>query len=300
MTFDEIGLWVNVTLCILSFILAAISVVTVIVSLRQNGKLLKMSSEQLSEMRKERELAIQPILTFSNPRFVVEKPRLFYTPPTNEYSLSSRFRLRMDVENISSAVAINIVCTGVGMVHDNENVFVGTPSSTRINILGDSKESLDFMFVERKRGAVFNSLREESIRMLPQGQLEVVFMNTSGGAFRMVKRYLIYPGEEELNKIRSWHSIVSSAEVEYKEEFKELRKNRENNDLLFDKLKEKVDKAAGEENEVVIECVELDDFFVYEPITIEEYKRIVQECHFGRFVGRDRHCFVKDLEGENK
>ena len=65
MTFNEISLWVNVTLCILSFILAAISVVTVIVSLRQNGKLLKMSSEQLSEMRKERELAIQPILTFS-------------------------------------------------------------------------------------------------------------------------------------------------------------------------------------------------------------------------------------------
>ena len=65
MTFNEISLWVNVTLCILSFILAAISVVTVIVSLRQNSKLLKMSSEQLSEMRKERELAIQPILTFS-------------------------------------------------------------------------------------------------------------------------------------------------------------------------------------------------------------------------------------------
>lgn len=61
MTFNEISLWVNVTLCILSFILAAISVVTVIVSLRQNGKLLKMSSEQLSEMRKERELVIMSI-----------------------------------------------------------------------------------------------------------------------------------------------------------------------------------------------------------------------------------------------
>jgi hypothetical protein len=203
------------------------------------------------------------------------------------------------VENISSAVAINIVCTGVSMVHEAESVFEGKPSSKRINILGDSKEKLDFMFVERKRGAVFNSLREESVRMLPQGQLEVVFMNTSGGAFRMVKRYVIYPGEEALNKIRSWHSIVSSAEVEYKEEFKELRKNREKNSLLFDKLKEKVDRAAGEESEVVIECVELDDFFVYEPITIEEYKRIVQECHFGIFVGRNKHCLqFEPLSGQ--
>lgn len=299
MSIDEISLWVNVILCILSFLLAAISVVTVILSLKQNGKLIQMSNEQLSEMRKERELSIQPVLVFSNPRFVVERPKLFYSPPDDEYLISSRFRLKIDVENISSAVAINIVCTGVGVVHDEDKVFKGKPASERINILGDSKETLDFLFVERKQGAVFDSLREENVMLLPKGEIEAVFMNTSGGAFRMAKKFVIYPGEEELSKIRIWHSIVSSAEVTYKEELKELRSKKERDSLAFARLQDYVAKAAGEEDEVVIECVELEENFVYESITTEDYKNIVKERHFGRFVGRGGHCYVKRVE-ENK
>ena len=39
-----IGDWINVTLCILSFILAAISVVTVVITLRQNHKIIEESN----------------------------------------------------------------------------------------------------------------------------------------------------------------------------------------------------------------------------------------------------------------
>jgi len=296
MTLGKITLVINTVLCILSFILAVTSVISVIVSLRQNGKLIQTSNEQLNEMRKERELANQPILAFLNPKFVVEKPRLFYTPPEDEYSILSRYRLIIDIENISSAVAVNFVCTAVGILQDSEHIFNGESTSKRINILGDNKENIDFMFIEQKAGVVFNSLREENVNMLPQGELKAVFMNTSGGAFRMVKRYLLYPKEEDLNIIRMWHSIVSSAEVDYKEDFNALRKDKEKNRSLFTKLKEEVDKAGWEDKEVVIECVELDEFFVYEPISLEEYKRVVKECHFSKFVGRGSQCLAKKTE----
>ena len=40
----EISDWVNVILCILSFILAAISVITVIITLKQNSKMIENST----------------------------------------------------------------------------------------------------------------------------------------------------------------------------------------------------------------------------------------------------------------
>ena len=296
MSFDEISFVINSILCVLSFVLAAISVITVIVSLKQNGKLIKMSSEQLDEMRKEHELSIQPVLAFLNPTFVVEKPKLFFSPPEDEYLITSRYRFEIDVENISSVVAINIVCTGTALTHDEKCVCSMNSTSKRINILGDSIKNLGFMFLEQKRGIVFNSLREENVQLYPQGKLEVVFRNTSGGAFRMEKRYVIYPSEEQLNKIKTWHSIVASSEVDYKDELKTLRKKKNSN--LFSRLQEEVDKKAGSEKEVIMECVEMEDYFIYESIPVEEYNRIVKECHFPRFVGRGERCIVKQREIE--
>ena len=40
----EISDWINVILCILSFILAAISVITVVITLKQNSKMIENST----------------------------------------------------------------------------------------------------------------------------------------------------------------------------------------------------------------------------------------------------------------
>ena len=40
----EVSDWINVILCILSFILAVISVITVIITLKQNSKMIKNST----------------------------------------------------------------------------------------------------------------------------------------------------------------------------------------------------------------------------------------------------------------
>ena len=40
----EISDWINVVLCILSFVLAVISVITVIITLKQNSKMIKNST----------------------------------------------------------------------------------------------------------------------------------------------------------------------------------------------------------------------------------------------------------------
>ncbi len=283
MTIEEISVVVNSVLSVLSFFLAAISVITVIVSLKQNGKMIQLNNEQISEMRKEHELSLQPVIIFLDPQFVIEKPRLFYSPPEDEYSIISRFRFRLDAQNISSAVAVNIVCTGLAKSYDNQIALVEEASSKRINVLSDNFEKIDFMFLEKKNGVVFDCLRDGHVSMIPQIELETVFLNTTGGAFRMRRAFLVFPIDEELEDIKRWHSIVASANADYKEYIRNLK--RDNDQELFTQLKEKIDQRGGEKEEVLINCKELDECFTYEPITIEEYKKIVGSRHFSRFVG---------------
>lgn len=291
MSFNEISLLVNTILSVLSFLLAAISVITVIVSLKQNGKMIQISSEQISEMIKEHELSLQPIVAFSCPQFIVEKPRLFYSPPEDEYKIISRFRFRVEVKNISSAVAVNFVCTGVNIFKENNESLMEESPSKRINILADNSEKLDFMFLEKKRGETFSCLREGNTSKVPQGEFVAVYRNTSGGAFRMRIRYIIYPGKEEIEEIKKWHSIVSSAYVDYKEELIKLKKGNDKEDVLFNQLKEIIDQRGGEKKEIQIDCIELDRYFTYEPISLEEYEKAVGSKYFSTFIGsRQEEC----------
>lgn len=295
MTFEEISLLVNTLLCVLSFALAVISVITLIVSLKQNGKMIQVSNEQINEMRKEHALSLQPVLFFVNPRFVIEKPRLFYSPPQDEYSIQSRYRFMVEVNNLSSAVAVNFVCTGAGIIQGENENFVIDSCSNRLNVIAAKPEKLEFMFIEKNYGMVFDSLRVESVTLLPQGELEAIFRNTTGGAFRMKERYIISPREDIMDEIKKWHSIVSSAPIEYKEELKSLSTSHGYNKELFDRLSEIISKRGGEKNEISIGCVELDDYFVYEPISIEEYNKIVNHRVFPRYVGNmQKECLVKE------
>lgn len=43
---------INIILSVLSFVLALISVVTIIITLRQNGKMIKNNEDQIAEMQK--------------------------------------------------------------------------------------------------------------------------------------------------------------------------------------------------------------------------------------------------------
>ena len=63
---------INIILSVLSFVLALISVVTVIITLRQNGKMIKNNEDQIAEMRNEHRMSLQPVLYFSNPKYCFE------------------------------------------------------------------------------------------------------------------------------------------------------------------------------------------------------------------------------------
>ena len=179
MNIDIINLIANIVLSSLSLILAAVSVITVIISLKQNNKILQINTEQIKEMRKEHELSLQPVLAFVNPVFIIERPCLFYSPPEDEYSIQSRFDLDAKLTNNSSAVAVNIICSGKGILGDKNENFIDDSCSNQINYLSDNTEKISFLFLENHDGAVLNSLRELRVDKLPQFELETIYKNTT-------------------------------------------------------------------------------------------------------------------------
>ena len=285
MTFEETSLLVNIILCVLSFVLAAISVITVIVTLKQNGKMIQATNDQISEMKKEHELSLQPIIEFTHPVFIIEKPRLFYSPPEDDYSIQSRFRFVVEVKNLSSAIAVNYICSSVAIVDNGHEGYTIDSSSERINLLADISKKIDFMFLEEKSDGIYDSLREGKTMRLPQCEMEAVFRNTTGGAFRMRRRFVINPQMGIMEKIKEWHSFLLSAKSEYKEELRTLSLSHGKNRELFRKLQDKIKEKGGAEIEISIDCVELDDYFDFEPISTEEYTEMVSHKSFPVFIG---------------
>ena len=283
MKLDELSLLVNIVLSVLSFILATVSVVTVIIALIQNNKMLQVNSEQINEMRKEHELSLQPIIKFYDPVFVVERPRLFRSPG-NQFDFESRFYFNVSLNNLSSAVPVNILCSGRCVLDDEQGSVFYYPCSEMINILADKPENISILFVEKDIGTVFDSLRELNVKKLPKIEFEAIFKNTTGGAFRIKACYIISPGEDKIDRIKNWHSLIVSSKVDYKDELLRLCQN-ESHDQLFTEINQKISEKAGQEKEIKISCVEIKSEFTYEPISLDEYNSIVKENPIPRFLG---------------
>ena len=136
----SVGEIVDIVLSILSFLLAAISVVTVIITLKQNKKMIENNSLQLKEMQEEYRLSIQPLLEFQNAGFCLDRPRFFYSPPEDKYTFLSRYRFKTELKNISQVPAICIDVTAILYVfRDNDRKALKT-ITRRISAISGNDE----------------------------------------------------------------------------------------------------------------------------------------------------------------
>ena len=108
----------------------------------------------------------------------------------------------------------------------------------------------------------------------------------------MKKHYIVNPKEETIGEIKKWHSIVASAEVEYKEELNRLWASHGKDHVLFCKLSEEINKKEENENRININCTELDKFFVYESISIDEYTKVKGQKSFPTFIGFNQNPLI--------
>lgn len=272
---------INIILSCLSFLLAVISVVTVIITLKQNGKMIRNNEEQIAEMRKEHIMSLQPVLNFANPVFKIERPRLFYAPPMDEYSIQSRSYFSVEIENITSAVALNINCNAFLIIKKDEKDIVTTTTS-HINALSTGKQQIHFMFVSGELPEkIYECLRETSSKKRPSIFVSIIFTNTTGGRFSVKNEYHI--AMNKMEKLRNWHSIIASAEAEYKTGLDCLCKMGMDKDM-FDGINDDIAKNAGDEEYIEFTCVDMIAAFKYEVISEEDYLKKLKFCCYPTYI----------------
>ena len=204
---------VNIALSILSFLLAAISVVTVIITLRQNREMLNNNEKQLLEMRKEHQLSVQPIIAIEDVRFQIERPRFFYTPPSDEYTFHSRYHLRLKLHNISDATAVCVDAVAYISIPNGDEKYQTMTITHREKVISAHSEVADIRlgFNGDSDAVLFEGLRGNSANVLPKVVVHLTYKNAVSGCFEVSETFLVVPKEtdDEINNLGKSINIVS-------------------------------------------------------------------------------------------
>lgn len=285
---------INSILAVLSFILALISIITVIITIKQNEKLLQANKRQLEEMQEEHRLSAQPIITLVNGQFFIERPRFFYTPPEDTYSFLSRYRYRAFLKNVTSSTAICIDASAKLILPEGK--METQDIAKRQNVLTNNTKSrpVSFLFVEDKNFDLYQVLRENKVTQLPRIEINIVYKNTCGGCFLSKQTFLLAPKDEDLNTIRSWHTVMASASVESKEMIDEMKRIRseEKWEQRFQAAKETFDSRLGspDKSGLCLDVIEVPEKYDFRILSQSEYDKIVKNYHYPHFVRSTTRC----------
>ena len=296
----EIDVIVNIFVGVLSFVLAAISVITVIITLRQNKKLLEANEHQLEEMRHEHQLSIQPIIIAKDMTFRIEKPRFFYSPPENEYTFQSRYYCDSILCNMGNATAISTDATAILIIPQEKKATELRSITERINlVLGTGGEASYHEMISGDDAAQFYSaIRESGAYSLPQIVITSTYKNACGGYFLTKQKFILVPNSEELSLIQIWHSAISSASTVFQEGLARLKKMQRNNEwnAVFDEIKQEFNQIIGntEQDYIDVRCVEIPQDYTFLVISEDEYKKKAEDYAYGQFVHKAPNCKESD------
>ena len=269
--------YVSIVICILSFLLALVSVVTVIITLKQNAKQIAFNKEQLEEMRKEHMLSLQPVLMFENPVFEIERPRLFYTPPEKKFSIQSRCFFEIEVRNATKAVAVFVDAEAKLIVGTSEKKKYIRDVAIRNNILtNEEKAHLSFMFADDEVYLVYNALRDRYQRLLPTVEVVLYYKNTSGGCFKTSSVYTVALDENNEVEVKAWHTFLDSASIRYKEELENMKREGGIQGNTFNSVKTDMDTILGEKKTIILKSYESRNDFRYTSISQADYQKALE------------------------
>lgn len=275
-----------------SFFVALLTALNVYTTTSQ----IEVATKQLDEMKYERSMLEQPLLLIENMKFLIEKPRFFYTPPEDEYSFQSRYTLTMEIQNCSNYPAISVDTTSELHVPKEREVYSLSTVTRRNNIIAPgNKKKIAVRFTGDEITLLFDSLREDKAENLPKTHFDVTYKNLSGGFFKAEGNALLIPNKSDLNTIREWHSRINAAYIEEKESIIKLRKIRgeEEWDTLFSEIKSSFDASLSDCESVEVRCAEIPESFSVGVISDEEYNEACSNHHYSHFVHHEPNCIEK-------
>lgn len=272
-----------------TFVVAILTILYVFTTSKQ----LDIMTNQLAEMKKDRELQNQPLPYIENINLSIEKPRFFYTPPDDEYSFQSRYNFKASLNNLSESPAICIdISACIILPADNDKLILDSVCQ-RVDVLEgkcklDEKDEINLTFVGDCNGKIFEALRSENINTFPRLKIITLYRNISGGCFTYWNEYYIIPDQDKENTMRDWHTQIVSFPTKYKDKLSELKflrkANRDKWHNLFDNIKEEV-ACVIEEEVLELNISAIQGKFSIESMERDAYFSAVENNSYYRLIG---------------
>jgi hypothetical protein len=250
---------------------------------------LSVMQDQISEMKISRELLAQPLLVFQIQSFIVEKPRLYYTPPEDKYSWMSLCKLKCIVKNYSNFSCINIhIIAKILFKYEEKNfelpiypknieALAENSNSDEENLFFDDDElTLPFLkAITQSEGSADKCILE----------VKIFYKNLLGAYFTSKHNYWLRPighTRAELENMHekymifdNWISNMHQFETSFRNEFNYIQTltpwKSENWIDKFQQLKKLyADKLIGEEQEITVFPLSSD--YSFQVITKEQYE----------------------------
>ncbi|MBR3382831.1 MAG: hypothetical protein IKG85_07340 [Clostridia bacterium] len=285
---------INIIVAVLSFVLAAISVITVIITLRQNKKQLESNERQIEEMRSEHQLSLQPVLVVKDINFRIERPRFFYAPPFDRYSFQSRYYCEGEIINYSNATAVCVDTVAKLKVEKDGDHYSMLTLSNRNNVVtaDGGKASYHEMIAGDNVSFFYDSIRANSAECLPRIKIMTTYKNTCGGYFLCKQSFILMPNDTDEEELQKWHTCISSASVQYKRELDVLKTMQ--HDIkwhnLFDAVKKDFDTSLGDKEIIKITCREIAEEFEFRVISADEYREYSDSYGYPQYVHHTTSC----------
>lgn len=259
----------------------------------------KVTEAQLEEMRTGRQLQAQPLPIPEVKSLVIERPRLFYTPPANSHNAQSRYIVNVSLRNPTQYPALNINVRCRLELSQPRNTYGCVDSFVPIlppgGEIAEPATRPSFLFNGDESGLLFDCLRQIDPRLVPVVVVTIVFKNVVGAYFRLSQAFRAYPDHDKTETLRVWHTGVVGFDTHYKHELADLselkRKGRADDwDTLFEKVKGEFATSMAGDDQVELSCEPIPKAFSLEPIDKSAYENEMAGASYPQVVGGHFRC----------
>lgn len=267
-----------------SFFVAGLTIIYVYTTSKQ----MDFMKQQLEQMQHDQRMREQPVIDVSSPEFVIERPRLFYSPPYNEYSFQTRYFFYINASNISEYPAVFVDVSAQLIVVENDKELYLSAASKRLNIIPSKSVSqqVHIMFSGDSENKVLEALRSDSTYTLPKLKTIISYKSLSGANY--VIEHVYYLDHENEDTITNWHTSIVAAPVEEKRALNILRTSKDDAELekIFDETKARFSQKLFGEEDLKIQMIEIPEEFSFKTVSDKQFKNLMNNHHYGRYIGK--------------
>lgn len=249
---------------------------------------ISIANKQLAEMKHDRITQEQPLVVVDCETFNVNPPKMYYSPPEDEYSFCSQYYYEAELKNESSFAAISVDATSELLIKTEEGKKILHSSSRRIKTLSAGQQTkIGFLFLDEGKHSVYEALRQMKAKELPVVKTTIVYKNLCGAYFKVESFSTVFPSAEDTHQLIAWHTSITTATTASKEiigRMLNMPLNDPAREKMFHDMKDAFDRNFEDAEKLSIACEEEPLGFELTTISKEEFEKILSKHGYPRRI----------------